>query len=105
MNLSMSFSFCAIPNLYYRGDGPTLEDLYSRWPHGEIKLKLIIDTLWSAHEKNFSDDKEASERIVENKVVKENVVAKTDPGSSSKSNINKSKNKKNKKSKKRGKKN
>ncbi|XP_078174345.1 uncharacterized protein LOC144568004 isoform X2 [Carex rostrata] len=101
----MKSVYNSFSNLLARGDGPTLEDLYSRWPNGEIKLKLIIDTLWSAHEKKFSDNKEASEkRSVENKV-EENVVAKTGPGSSSKSNINKSKGRKNKKSKKRGKKN
>ncbi|KAF3321067.1 TPR and ankyrin repeat-containing protein 1 [Carex littledalei] len=102
----MKSMYNSFSDLLARGDGPTLEDLYSRWPHGEIKLKLIIDTLLTAHERNLSDDKEASERRpVENKVVEENAVAQTGLGTSSKPNINKQKGKKNKKSKKRGKKN
>ncbi|XP_078174346.1 uncharacterized protein LOC144568005 [Carex rostrata] len=103
----MKSVYNSFSDLLSRGDhGPTLEDIYSRWPHGEIKLKLIIDTLWRAHGRNFSDDKDASERRpVKSKVVEANAVAKTGPGSSSKSNINEPKGKKNKKSKKRGKKN
>lgn len=90
--------------MHYRGAGPTLEDLYSQWPHGKIKLKLITDTLLTSHETKFADGKEASEsRPDKGKLVEQKAVTKTGAGSSNQQKLNKQKT--NKKSKKRGKKN
>ncbi|KAJ1693613.1 hypothetical protein LUZ63_010311 [Rhynchospora breviuscula] len=79
-NIYSSFS-----DLLEIGETPTLEDLYSEWPHGEIKLKLIIDMILAAHKDTKSDCKAASgSGPAASKMVEEKAVKKTDVGPSSK---------------------
>ncbi|KAJ4802894.1 P-loop containing nucleoside triphosphate hydrolases superfamily protein [Rhynchospora pubera] len=86
------------------GEAPTLDDLYSEWPHGEIKLKLIIDTILAAHKDTKSDCKEASGSgpAAASKMVEEKAVKKTDEGPSSKHKKKKSAKRKSKKGNKKG---